>query len=122
MSDFVQAEGAQAAPVYRRLGLTAFLLLLSLMGISCGDVYRPVATIVPVPPPDPAAFHFVMSLSTNGIDTLNPQTGLCTPSGATPPCVGDRGSMSRIDVSGDSNVGVFTTGVHPTHAAVLLSG
>lgn len=81
--------------------LTAVLLILGIC-VSCGDVFRPVAIPVTPIPPDPSSFHFSLILSRNGSD--NP------------------GASSRIDVSGDTNVGVARVGVGPVHAAVLPSG
>lgn len=77
-------------------------LLASLVGISCGDVYRPVAQPIIGPPPNPAAVHFIASVSTNG------------------PV--DPGSASRINVSGDTTQGLFPTGVLPAHAALIANG
>jgi len=92
---------------------------LTLITVACGDVYRPVAQVIPGQPPNPAALHFVISVSGNGLDTLNPLTNLCVPSGTPPPCVSGPGTGSRVDVSGDSTLGVFKTGVVPVHAALL---
>jgi YVTN family beta-propeller protein len=79
-----------------------FPLLLCLVAASCGDTYRPVAQPIPLPPPNPAAFHFVISLTTNG--SVDP------------------GSASRLDVSGDTTEGVFPTGFAPTHATLIPNG
>jgi YVTN family beta-propeller protein len=80
----------------------ASVLMLALAGLSCGDQFRPVAVPIPLPSPNPAASHFVASLSLNG--SLDP------------------GAVSRIDVSGDSVSSVFATGVAPVHAAFLHNG
>jgi YVTN family beta-propeller protein len=85
--------------VARRLIWVVFVAALSLIESSCGDVYRPVAQVIPGTPPNPAAVHFVAAVSTNG---------------AT-----DAGSGSRIDVSGDTNLGVLQTGLVPVHAALI---
>ncbi len=81
--------------------LTAVLLILVIC-VSCGDVFRPVAIPVTPIPPDPSSLHFSLILSRNGSD--NP------------------GASSRVDVSGDTNVGVARVGVGPVHAAVLPNG
>lgn len=92
-----------ASPVFLRAAAkVAFVLMLGVIEVSCGDTYRPVAQVIPQPPPNPAAFHFVISVSTNGAF--------------------DPGAASRIDVSGDSTVGVFQTGVAPAHAALIPNG
>ena len=81
---------------------TVAILLLGALEIACSENYRPIVQPVLPPPPNPAAFHFVISLTTNG--PLDP------------------GSASRIDVSGDTYAGVFKTGVSPVHAALIPSG
>src|SRR5713226_3853292 len=78
------------------------ILVLCLIGVSCGDQYRPVAIPIVGPPPDPAAFHFVLVLSDNGTH--------------------DPGASSRLDVSGDTNIGVAQLGLGPAHAALAPSG
>src|SRR5438067_4450265 len=103
-----------------RIVAVASLFLVCILEMSCGENYRPVAIPVLGPQPDPAAAHFVISLHTNG-DNFQ-VSGTCTPSGTPPPCIADPGTASRIDVSGDSNVGVLTTGILPTHAALLPNG
>jgi YVTN family beta-propeller protein len=94
-----------------------FVLALGVIESSCGDVYRPVAQVVPGTPPDPAAIHFIVAVSTNGNDAL--VSGVCQPSGTPPPCISNIGSASRLDVSGDTNLGVLQTGLVPIHAALL---
>ncbi len=92
-----------ASPVFLRAAAkVVFVLMLGVIEVSCGDTYRPVAQVIPQPPPNPAAFHFVISVSSNG--TFDP------------------GAASRIDVSGDSTAGVFQTGVAPAHAALIPNG
>jgi YVTN family beta-propeller protein len=75
------------------------LFLLTLICTSCGDTFRPVATPISPPPPDPSSFHYVLVISGNG--PSNP------------------GSSTRIDVSGDTNVGVAKLGLGPVHAALI---
>jgi YVTN family beta-propeller protein len=78
------------------------VLTLGLIGISCGDQYRPVAVPIIPPPPDPQAVHFVLVFSINGAI--------------------DPGASSRVDVSGDTNIGVAQLGLGPAHAALLPTG
>lgn len=78
------------------------ILTLGLIGISCGDQYRPVAIPIVPPPPDPAAIHFVLVLSDNGAI--------------------DPGASSRVDVSGDTNIGVVQLGLGPAHATLTSNG
>jgi len=75
------------------------ILVLTLICISCGDTFRPVATPISPPPPEPSSFHYVLVISSNG--PSNP------------------GSSTRIDVSGDTNAGVAKLGLGPVHAALL---
>ena len=79
----------------------AAIAFLFLICISCGDTFRPVAVPLPPPPPDPGSFHFAIAVSGNG------------PS--------DPGTSTRIDVSGDTNVGNAKAGLGPVHAALLAS-
>jgi YVTN family beta-propeller protein len=76
--------------------------LLAVCGIGCGDQYRPVALPVPLPSPSPSPAHFVAAVTSNGNS--------------------DPAAVLRIDVSGDSVLSAFTTGVLPTHAAFLPNG
>jgi YVTN family beta-propeller protein len=76
--------------------------ILCLICVSCGDQFRPVAIPITPPPPDPASFHFVVVLSDNGLQ--NPGAG------------------SRLDVSGDTNIGVAQLGLGPAHAVLLPNG
>ena len=85
-----------------RLRRAAVVLVLGAIEVACSENYRPIVQPVLPPPPNPAAFHYVISLTTNG--PLDP------------------GSASRIDVSGDTYAGVFNTGVAPVHAALNPSG
>jgi len=75
------------------------ILVLCLIGASCGDQFRPVAIPVTPPPPDPQSFHFVLVLSDNGFN--------------------EPGASSRLDVSGDSNLGVAQLGLRPAHAVLI---
>src|SRR5438552_14416715 len=80
----------------------ASVLGLLLICVACGDTFRPVAIPQASTPPDPASFHFVLVVNDNG--PSNP------------------GTVSRIDVSGDSNVGVEPVGLTPVHAALTPNG
>ncbi len=78
------------------------ILALALIGSSCGDQYRPVAVPIVPPPPDPQAIHYVLVFSVNGAN--NP------------------GASSRLDVSGDTNIGVAQLGLGPAHATLTSNG
>jgi YVTN family beta-propeller protein len=78
------------------------VLILGLICVSCGDQYRPVAVPIVPPPPDPQAVHFVLVFSVNGAN--------------------DPGASSRLDVSGDTNIGVAQLGLGPAHATLISNG
>src|SRR5260370_8166993 len=85
-----------------RLRRLAAVFLLGALEIACNENYRPVVQPVLPPPPNPAANHYVIWSTTIG--------------------PWDRGTASRIDVSGDTYSGVFNTGVAPVHAALTANG
>jgi YVTN family beta-propeller protein len=78
------------------------VLILGLICVSCGDQYRPVAIPIVPPPPDPQAVHFVLVFSVNGAI--------------------DPGASSRVDISGDTNIGVAQLGLGPAHATLIPNG
>ncbi len=82
-----------------RSGGALSVLFLVLAWAGCGETFRPVATPILPPSVSPGASHFVLALSNNGPD--NP------------------GASTRVDVSGDSNVGVAPLALGPVHAALL---
>jgi YVTN family beta-propeller protein len=86
----------------RRWARVLGILALAMIGVSCGDQFRPVAIPVTPPPPNPQSFHFVLVLSDNGLN--------------------DPGASSELDVSGDTNIGVARLGLGPAHAAIAPSG
>ncbi|MBZ5704057.1 MAG: YncE family protein [Acidobacteriia bacterium] len=88
--------------ICRRVGRVPALVVILLAWTGCGDVFRPVAVPVQPPPPDPSSLHFDIVLSRNG--PSNPGTSL------------------RIDVSGDTDVGVATVGLEPVHVTILPNG
>ena len=81
----------------RTIQLLCVWTLVLLCG-GCGETFHQVIFPNPPNPPDPSSLHFVLSLSRNGS--------------------ADPGASTRIDVSGDTNVGVATTGSGPVHAAL----
>src|SRR5438045_3755810 len=85
-----------------RLARVLGILALCLVGVSCGDQFRPVAIPITPPPPDPQSAHYVLVLSDNGTH--------------------DPGASSRLDVSGDTNIGVAQLGIAPVHAALTPNG
>jgi len=92
---------------FRRVGRLTAIGVLTLVCLSCGEVYRPVVIPLSTTPPTPGGFHTVFSISAN-VPTY--------PGGAM-----------QIDVTGDSIAGETPTsdkskpnlGDNPTHAAVL---
>jgi YVTN family beta-propeller protein len=89
--------------VLRRPARVAAALFLLVICVACGDTFRPVAVPITPPPPNPAASHFVLVINGNGVGATNKNPG----------------SSTRIDVSGDTNVGVAQLGPGPVHAALL---
>src|SRR3989441_6092682 len=78
------------------------VLLSTMVGVSCGDTFRPIVIPNTVTPPDSSNFRAVFVVNSNG--PANPGTGM------------------QIDVSGDSNIGTAKVGLGPVHAAVQPSG
>jgi len=97
--EFMDSSGVRMS--FWRVARLLGVLTLGLICVSCGDQYRPVAIPIVPPPPDPAAVHFVLVLSDNG--ALDP------------------GASSRLDVSGDSNIGVAQLGLGPAHATLTTN-
>lgn len=87
----------------------AGMAFLAMICISCGDEFRPIAIPITPPLPDPQAVHAIFVVSDNGF-TMVPGQAL------------NPGGTSRLDVSGDSNVGVAQVGLGPTHAAIPANG
>lgn len=73
-----------------------FVVLVYGICTGCGDTFRPI--IIPNPPvfPNPAAAHTVVTISDNG--TIVP------------------GSAMVTDVSGDTDLSIGNTDIHPVHA------
>ncbi|HEX8816219.1 MAG TPA: YncE family protein [Terriglobales bacterium] len=82
-----------------RLACLALAVALLLAWTGCGENYRPVATpIIPIAP-NPGFTHFVVVLSSNGLN--------------------DPGASTTIDVSGDTAISQATVGVLPSWAFIL---
>lgn len=94
----------------RLLGRLALPILLVLLGVSCGDVYRPVALPIPGTSPSPAPAGHVSAISMNGTVTSPPNQFLTS------------GSFSRIDVPGDSVAQTASSGIAPVHGAASSGG
>jgi YVTN family beta-propeller protein len=92
---------------FRRVGRLTAMGVLTLVCLSCGQVYRPVVIPLSTTPPTPAGFHTVFGISANA--PFNP------------------GGAMQIDVAGDSIAAETPTsdksapnlGDNPTHAAIL---
>ena len=78
------------------------VLVLFVVCVGCGQVFRPI--IIPNPPqfPNPAAAHTVVTINDNG--TIN------------------GGSIMVVDVSGDSDSGNRNIGLNPVHAVLQTAG
>ena len=83
-----------------------FTLLLALICASCGETYRPVAQPIQGLQPSPAPAHFMASINSDGVGDNHR----------------DRGSVSSIDVSGDTLRGELKAGMVPVHAGSTASG
>ena len=94
----------------RLLGRLALPTLLVLLGVSCGDVYRPVALPIPGASASPAPVGHISAIAMNGTVTSPPNQFL------------NSGSFSLIDVAGDSVVQAAPTGLAPVHGALTSSG
>ena len=94
----------------RFLGRLALPMLFVLLGVNCGDVYRPVALPIPGASPSPAPVGHISVIAMNGAVTSPANQFL------------NSGSFSRINVAGDSVVQTAPTGVGPVHAALTSGG
>ncbi len=84
-----------------KFGLAA-VLASAVIATSCGDTFRPVAAPITAPSGDPSLTHSMFVVSANA------------PAAA--------GSVSQVDVSGDSNVGAIRASVGPVHAGFSPPG
>jgi YVTN family beta-propeller protein len=87
---------------FRRVIYLGMVLALALYTVACDDTFRPIVIPLNPNPPSGNLLHFAVFLSSNG-----------------PSAPGD---TSRIDVSGDTNVGSIQVGIGPVHAALLPNG
>ena len=85
--------------------LAGAVFLAVLIGVGCGDVYRPVAVPVTPIPPNPAFAHVAVVVSGN------------TANGVV-----YRGMATTIDVSGDTDEGQTVLGLAPVHVAIVPNG
>jgi YVTN family beta-propeller protein len=105
--------------VVRALRVLA-IFAVAILEVNCGDTFRPIAIPQNPQPPDPNSLHFALVLTANGPEACVPLSNPPVFPGGEPcdPSI-HPGASSRIDVSGDSNVGTATVGMGPVHAAVL---
>jgi YVTN family beta-propeller protein len=94
-----------------RVGRMVGVLAVVVAEFGCGDTFRPVVVPINSIPPNPASLHYVLTLSSNGV---------CNPPVLNQPC--DPGASTRIDVSGDSEVGTALVGLNPVHAVLSPGG
>lgn len=78
----------------------AVLVLSTLVLVSCGDVFRPVANPVTGPAGDPLALHIALVVNNNN---------------------GGAGSTTQVNVSGDSNIANVQVGHSPVHGSLILN-
>jgi YVTN family beta-propeller protein len=84
---------------FRRLIYLGAVFALALVAASCGDTFRPIVIPLNPNPPSGKLQHFMVFTSNNGLAAS--------------------GDASRIDVSGDTNVGSLQVGLGPVHGAIL---
>ncbi len=84
----------------RRVSGLAMVAVSILLWMACGDYYRPVVFPYNIIQTNPANFHTVFSINSNGYYTANPPVSSSTPPG--PQFNYDVGSAMQIDVSGDT--------------------
>jgi len=94
-----------------RVGRMVAVLAVVVAEFGCGDTFRPVVTPINSIPPNPSSLHYALVLSSNGV---------CNPPAVNQPC--DPGASTRIDVSGDTEVGSALVGLNPVHAVLSISG
>lgn len=94
----------------RMAGVT-ISLSVALLLTGCGDTYRPIVTPFPTPGGDPQAARTAFVLN-QGVS--QPGTSLCA-DGSSAPCAG---SVTQIDVPGDTNMGNRVQGREPWHAQI----
>ena len=80
----------------------AAIFILTLICISCGETYRPVASPIIPNPPNPGFSHLVLMISGNGSNSP--------------------GASTSIDVSGDTALSQATVGRMPVHATLVNGG
>src|SRR5690349_18285472 len=89
----------------RAHGVTASVSLIAFLILTgCGDVYRPVAIPITSPGGDPQTTHLAVVLSKGNL-------------AANPP---ENGKAAVFDVSGDSNMGNYPTGLNPVAAKSVI--
>jgi YVTN family beta-propeller protein len=90
----------------------ACVAVLCILVSGCGDVFRPVATPLPLPSPDPQTFRLAVFTSCAFDSTANS----CSAGNTTP-----TGASTDVDVSGDTLAGVTPVGRSPIFALVEAS-
>src|SRR4029077_5473151 len=97
---------------FSRFTALIFSAVVCFLISGCGDTFRPVATPLPQPSPDPQSFRLaVITACELGGQGLTP----CNPNGVT-------SQGSDVNVSGDSVEGVVPLGRSPVFALVQNSG
>jgi len=84
----------------RRVAAYAAVLTVVVIGLGCGDTFRPTAIPIPQPGPDPSTTKHALVLSTNGAAA---------------------GALTNENVSGDTIVLQRNTGIDPVHATLIAA-
>jgi len=95
---------------FSQVAVIAWAALVFLI-CGCGDVFRPVATPLPQPSPDPQTFRLAVMTACE----LSAGTTTCNPAGVS-------SQVSDVNVSGDTVEGVVPVGRSPMFALVQNSG
>ena len=90
----------------KALLILAALIIGGLLWSGCGQTYRPIANPIPLPGGNPQATHFALVVNQNP---------------PTPGQTASPGSVTQIDVSGDTNIANLTAGLNPVHGALNAS-
>lgn len=94
---------------FSNLAALCVAAVVCLLICGCGDTFRPVATPLPLPSPNPTSIRFATFTSCQ----VDPATGDCSTASTVPD-----GASTDIDVAGDTLVAITPVGRSPVNALV----